>query len=60
VIFWHDDQFRYEGQRGTWDDGRELDEPTRGYIEQVQRHIDEPILYPPDIDARAGELTCRG
>lgn len=57
MIFWHDDQFKY----GAWDDDRTPEEePTRGYIEQVQRHIDEPILYPPDIEQRGSGLPCRG
>lgn len=61
MTFWYDDQFRYEGQRGSWDDGRDMDDPPRGYVERLQQHIDEPILYPPSIDARrGGEEPCRG
>lgn len=66
MIFWHDDQFRYDGQRGSWDDthGDPNDEhyPARGYVERVQRHIDDPSLDDVYLGmaAEGGDLPCRG
>lgn len=59
--FWYDDQFRYDGQRGSWDDGRMADDPpVRGYVESVQSRIDDADFDYLGMDERGGELPCRG
>lgn len=60
-MFWHDDEFRYGGARGSWDDDRNVDDPpTRGYVEDVQRHIDDGDLDPFPRRVQGGELPWRG
>ncbi len=64
MIWWYDDQFRYDGQRGSWEDqhGDPHDEhyPTRGYVERVQQHIDDPSFDYLGMADERGDLPCRG
>lgn len=61
TTFWHDDQFRYDGQRPSWEDAmpepsHERYWPMRGYVPNVQAHIDDD-----GFDAvRGGEVPWRG
>lgn len=63
-MIWHDDEFRYDGQRPAWDAARDPwhddYQPMRGYVANVQHRIDDPDFDHLGMAAEGGGLPCRG